>query len=132
LNAKDEGAELMMDSDDEEDEDEDLESRILKERSKLQSQAGQEGKWNIGSGEQKVKKRVGAYVLLWMNSSDHRLSVIHYTDTPCSEHLYSCHDPVFLIAGLVLFVSCASPLDPVKLAVTYLDEVKQSGIARTR
>lgn len=82
----------MMDSDDEEDEDEDLESRILKERSRLQSQGGQEGKPNIGSGGQKVKKRIGAYALPWLNASDYQLPVIHYTDTPCSEHLYSCHD----------------------------------------
>lgn len=67
---KDEGAELMTGSDDE-DEDEDLESRILKERSRLQSQDDQKGKRNIGSGQQKVKKRIGAYVLLRMNASDH-------------------------------------------------------------
>ncbi|KAG9055091.1 hypothetical protein FS842_003172 [Serendipita sp. 407] len=44
----------------------------------------------------------------------HRI-VIHYTDTPC-----------------ILFAGCASPIEPVQLTLAYLDEVKRTGIARTR
>lgn len=44
-----------------------------------------------------------------------RRIVIHHTDTPC-----------------VLFVGCEPPIDPVRLTLSYLDQIKQTGSAQTR
>ncbi|KAG8816309.1 hypothetical protein FRC17_000370 [Serendipita sp. 399] len=49
-----------------------------------------------------------------VRKSRHRI-IIHYTDTPC-----------------ILFAGCMAPIDPVRLTLAYLDEVKTSGVARTR
>ena len=56
--------------------------------------------------------------------------VIHYTDTPCRE--FSKLEAALADSPLVLFASCAAPIDPVTLTLAYLDEVKEKGFARTR
>ncbi|PVF98057.1 hypothetical protein CPB86DRAFT_873688 [Serendipita vermifera] len=93
-----------LEDEEDEEEDEDIESLISKQRVTIQT--------DDTLGEAKKGSRADGKT---DQSKPKKRIVIHYTDTPC-----------------ILFAACLEPIDPVQLTIAYLDEVKASGVARTR
>jgi hypothetical protein len=75
-------------SDDEEDEDEDLEARIIRDRTRVQSEQnikGGESATGAWAENEKARKRIGKRLPSSVDTSTNGHIVIHYTDTPCRE-----------------------------------------------